>query len=347
MSSIRWSSVLVCCLWLAASVAAGAAPLDEGKALEKTGQLEKALTVYLDGIKTAPSEELYREAGTLLGKLQRYPQAVPLLEEGMGKYPDSTSLMNLLGLVKFKTGATTEAATLWEKVLARNSNNSFAKEWLAKAKAPAAPARAPAATGATLPATGPRPGSTEERTTALTGDPAQKLPLAEQEALAKQLYKDMAALDKYELAQFDTMHRTVIRKCPDTDFAEQSCWRLSNMYLMAEDEPNHEGIIEVLEHLIKTYPESPLIPEAKNRLLQSYRATGQHDRVVAFYEELFKLNPNPDEKDFMTWGLEYAEALAGLDRKDQARALYEKIIQMDNNRDQLEARVARERLAGL
>ncbi|RCK78047.1 MAG: hypothetical protein OZSIB_1823 [Candidatus Ozemobacter sibiricus] len=346
MSSIRWSTVLLCCLWLAASVAAGAAPLDEGKALEKAGQLEKALTVYLDGLKTAPSEELYREAGTLLGKLQRYPQAIPLLQEGIGKFPESTALMNLLGLVKFKTGATAEARALWEKVLARNPNNSFAKEWLAKvtsAGAPAAPAAA--ATGGASPAA--RPPANEEPTNALAGDPADKLPLAEQEALAKKLYKEMAALDKYELAQFDTLHRTVIRKCPDTDFAEQSCWRLSNMYLMAEDEPNHQGIIEVLEHLIKTYPNSPLIPEAKNRLLQSYRATGQHDRVAAFYEELFKLNPNPDEKEYMTWALEYAEALAGLNRKDQARALYEKIIQMDDNRDQLEARVARERLAGL
>ncbi|NLI77146.1 MAG: tetratricopeptide repeat protein [Candidatus Riflebacteria bacterium] len=342
MSNRRWLVLVVCCLLGGAGWAAGENPLDAGKQLEKAGQNEQALTVFLDGIRTAPSEELYREAGSLLGKMQKYDRAVPLLEEGIAKYPQSTPLMNLLGLVRFKTGDTAKAITLWEAVLDRNPNNSFAKDWLAKTKKEAAPVAEPPAAP-----TGSVAGRETAGATGLVGDPAGKLPLAEQEALAKQLYKDMAALDKYDLPNFDQMHRTVIRKCPDTDFAQQSCWRLSNLYLMAEDSPNHEGIIEVLEHLIKTYPDSLLVPEAKNRLLQSYRASGQDHKVVVFYEELFKLNPNPDERDFMSWSLEYAEALAKIDRKDQARELYEKVIQMDNNRDQLEARVARERLAGL
>lgn len=122
------SIIMVTFLLLFTNLLLVAGPLEEGKSLEKAGQLEKALTLYLDGLKSNPSEELYREAGTILGKLQRYQQAVSLLEEGLQKFPDSTSLMNLLGLVKFKLGATAEARTLWEKVLARNPSNSFAKE---------------------------------------------------------------------------------------------------------------------------------------------------------------------------------------------------------------------------
>jgi len=332
-------------MWAAEPGAETAAdPLKEGKQLEKIGKAEEALAVYQAAIKASPTEELYRETGSLLGKLQKYDQAQPVLEEALKKYPDSTSLMNLLGLIEFKRGLTADAGKLWEKVLEINPNNSFAKDWIAKVKKTSAAVSVPKDAEPLGASTASEEG---DRVTSLVGDPSQELPVAEQEKLGEKLFKDMSALDKYDLATFDNLHRSVIRKCPKTKWAEESCWRLSNLYLMANDEPNHEGVIEVIEHLIKTYPDSLLVPEAKNRILQSYRAAGQNDKVVSLYEELFKLNPNPDEKDYVVWALEYAQALASLNRKDQARGLYEKIIQMDNNRDQIEARVAKEKLAGL
>jgi tetratricopeptide (TPR) repeat protein len=170
------------------------------------------------------------------------------------------------------------------------------------------------------------------------------LSLEEQKKLAKELYEQMVALDKYETKRFVELHREVIERCPQTDQAEESCWRLSNLYLLGESTPDFEGIIEVLEHLLKTYPATPLLPEAKNRLLIAYRQTQRYDKVVELYEELFRQNPQAEDRQFMVWGLEYGEALAAVGRTADAQGLYQQILDRDNNRDSLEARVARQRL---
>ncbi len=157
----------------------------------------------------------------------------------------------------------------------------------------------------------------------------------------------MMALEKWELDSFKALHREVIEKCPTTGQAEESCWRLSNLYLLAEEPPDHQAAIEVLEHLVKTYPDSPLLPDVKNRLIISYQKTGQNDKVVSLYQELFTVDPNPkNDKIFMVRALEFADALAATGRDADAQLWYQKILEKDDGRDMLEARVARQRLQG-
>ncbi|MBF0543613.1 MAG: tetratricopeptide repeat protein [Candidatus Riflebacteria bacterium] len=170
------------------------------------------------------------------------------------------------------------------------------------------------------------------------------LPLEEQKKLAKKLYSDMAKTEEWKIDEFETMHRQVIFKCPDTDYAEESCWRLSNLYLMGSSEPKYPEIIEILEHLVTKYPGSKLIPDAKNRLLNSYRETGKMDKVVELYAEKFRTNPQPSDKEFMVWAIEYGDALKATGRNAEAESLFKQVIDKDNNKDGLEARVAKQRL---
>lgn len=305
--------------------------LKECKALEKSGKFEEALARYLELLKAAPSEELYRDTGSLLGKLQRYDEAEKLLKEATQAFPNSTPLLNMEALIAHRRGRTDEARAILKKVLDIDSSNTFARDLAAKLdRGGAATAAAAVSPSATEPAS-----SSGE--TALTPE--------EQKKLAEKLYEEMIGLDKWETAKFEELHKQVIEKCPATDYAKESCWRLSNLYLMADDNPRYEDVIRVLEHLITNYPDSQLIPDAKNRLLIAYKNGGHHDKVVTMYQELFKLNPSPDDRTFMIWALEYADALSAVGKADDARALYEQVIEKDNGKDQLEARVARERLA--
>ncbi len=309
--------------------------LKEGRALEKDKKYDAALDLYARFLKDSPAEEVYREAASLLGKLQKYDQAEKLLGEGIARFPAKTSLLNLLGLIRFRKGDKAAAKEQWQKVLGADPGNSFAKEWLAKLDKE----KPVEVTGSSEPA--------QASVADSSADSGSELSKDEQEALGKKLYAEMSTINKYETGKFEELHRQVIKKCSKTDWAQESCWRLSNMYLMADDNPNYEGIVELLEHLIKNYPDSPLIPDAKNRLLMACRNSGRHERVVSLYQELFALNPEPEEQQFMVWSLEYADSLAALGRKDEAKKLYEQVIAKDANRDKLEARVARERLAGL
>lgn len=326
--------------------------LKECRALERAGKFEDALEKYLVLLKAAPSEELYRDTGSLLGKLQRYAEAEKLLKEATQAFPRSTALLNLEALIALRQGRGDDARRIWKTVLEIDAGNSFARRELDKLehRGTASPAKTPAPATAQI-ETPPAPATPQIETAPVPalerpvmGKEGTPLSPEEQKKLAEKLYEEMLGLDKWETARFEELHRQVIEKCPATDHAVESCWRLSNLYLMADDQPRYEDVIQVLEHLVTKYPNSRIVPDAKNRLLLAYKNGGHPDKVVTMYQELFKINSNPDDRTFMLWGLEYADALSAVGKAEEARALYQQVIEKDGGKDQLEARVARERL---
>lgn len=346
--TVVWSLSL-----LAGAVAAAPsvqAILDKGKQLENAQKFEEALTLYKKGIQAHGHENLYLEAGSLLGKMQRYQEAEEVLNEALSKSADSVSLKNLLGLIKFRKGDKAGAKAVWESVLQSDSGNQFATTWLKRLDEPAAPA-APARVPSQSPAdagvpkmTTPASSATPTSADAPAAPPGAKLPLEEQKKLAVKLFEDMIATDRWELDTLISLHRQVIDKCPDTDQAEESCWRLSNLYLHGLKSPDFNACIEVLEHLIKTYPDSPLYEPARARLLMACKSAGQHEKVVAIFENLFKVHPQmDDDRQFVLWAVDFAQALEAVGRADEAKQWYSQALQRDPG-DSLEARFARERL---
>lgn len=322
--------------------------LKQGRALQRERKFDEALQLYKNGLKQNPTEDLYVEAGALLGKMQKYENAETVLEKGLQDFAESKSLRNLLALIKIRKGDKAKAKALLEEVLAKDPENGFAKKWLAKVDA----GDVDDADQETAVSQDVKPAQVSSGSS-ITGTVStgayrvdSSLSKDEQKALAVKLYQEMMDLEKWELDSFKELHRKVIEKCPLTDQAEESCWRLSNLYLLGEDPPDFQNVIEVLEHLLKQYPNTPLMPDAKNRLLVSYQQSGQMDKVVTLYEELFTLDPDPiDEKVFMVRALEFADALSAVGRTSDAQLWYQKIIERDDGKDSLEARVARERLS--
>lgn len=106
-------------------------------------------------------------------------------------------------------------------------------------------------------------------------------------------------------------------------------------------------MVDVLEHLLARYPDSELAPPATARLVDSYRALGEHAKVAGFYEAMFKRNPALPDRTFVVYALDYAKALEASGNTGEARTWYGKVLEKEGNSDSLEARVAQERLTGM
>jgi len=174
----------------------------------------------------------------------------------------------------------------------------------------------------------------------------KKLALEEQEKLAKELYGIMAKTDEWDTETFIKLHRQVIEQCPDTKQAQESLWRLSNLYLLTKDPPDYPKIIELMEELISKYPGSLFCPDAKNRLLIAYEQTGNYKKAVALYEDMFARDPGLVGRDeYAAVLLGYAKALAKSGDKEKARKTYQKVIDLKNAEDWLKD-IARNALSG-
>ncbi len=319
--------------------------IKKGRALQSARKFDDALQLYKNAIKDAPSEDLYIEAATLLGKLQKYENAETILNKGIETYPESSSLQNLMGLTKFRKGDKSGAKKVFEQVLTRDADNAFAKKWLENVSKDENKSTQTAVTAVDEDSTP----AADEYSPSPSGvfNVSDALGKEEQQALAVKLYKEMVELEKWELDTFKELHKQVIERCPQTDQAQESCWRLSNLYLLGEDPPDYANVIAVLEHLLKQYPDTPLLPDAKNRLMIACQRSGQNEKLVALYEELFTLDPEPvSDKVFMVRALEFADALQAIGRSADAQTWYQKVIEKDDGRDQIEARAAKARLAG-
>ncbi|MBR4571568.1 MAG: hypothetical protein IKO19_12995 [Candidatus Riflebacteria bacterium] len=351
-------SNLVLAVAMSFLVAAGAGAADDTLIIKQARELQlakkydEAVKLYEANIKTsAASERLYVDYAALLINLKKYKECDEMLTKGASKYPDSLRIKNALGMAKYKNGDLSGASSQFSQVLSKDSENKYAKTMLENIRKEKLAASSPIA-DFTKDKTDVAVGDDEDYSDAsfgggVTFKVSDKLSLEEQQELSKKLYKQMMELDNDALTDFIKLHKQVIEKCPQTDHAQESCWRLSNLYFMGYQPPDFDGCKACLEHLLKQYPDTPLMPDAKNRLLICYQKTGDSNGVCRLYEELFRNDPEPDDKTFMIRGLEYANALAEVGKTDEARAWYTKVLEKDDGKNSLQARAARKKLENL
>ncbi len=158
--------------------------------------------------------------------------------------------------------------------------------------------------------------------------PAKKLSREDQETLARELYATMAKTDKWDTDAFVRLHRRVIEECPDTKRAQESLWRLSNLYLTGTgSDPDYPEIIRLLERLVERYPDSPLVWDAKQRLLVAYENTGDMKKARVLYEDRLASDKElPESGDYASILLGYARTLAATGEPARAREVYRKIL---------------------
>ena len=161
-------------------------------------------------------------------------------------------------------------------------------------------------------------------------------PLAktDQEALAKAIFQKLAkASDDSRPEFYERYYKLVMDKCPDTDRAHESYWRLTNLYSQAYDKPKNEEIVKILEQFLaryktstvvsmKKYPDKTLVFSPIRSLHQAYEGLGRHDKIAAYYDKIAAREADVAIYDYF----DYASALDKTNRLRDAVVWYEKFL---------------------
>jgi len=171
-------------------------------------------------------------------------------------------------------------------------------------------------------------------------------PLAstDQEDLARAIFKKMAAsADDTQPEFFERYYKLVMDKCPDTNQAHESYWRLTNLYTQAYGESKYEEIVKILEQFLaryqvstvvsmKKYPDEALVFSPIRRLHQAYEELGRHEKIAAYYDKI-----SAREAEFSVYDyFDYASALEKTNRFQEAVVYYEKFLKKSAGSDDMD-----------
>ena len=185
------------------------------------------------------------------------------------------------------------------------------------------------------------PKQSKEDIQALLAKPT--LTLEEQKTLATALFQEMVDADEDNLELFERNYKAVLEKCPDTTQAHTAVWRLSNLYSLAYDEPQHEKLIAILEPFLerttessvvsmKKYPEEMLVFSPLAKLHLSYSELGKFDKIAAYYDKVTAEGQTLGVYDCF----DYADALDNSDRKEEAVRWFKEFLKISENEEGME-----------
>ncbi len=184
------------------------------------------------------------------------------------------------------------------------------------------------------------------------------LPLIEQQALAHELFNRIGALEDWELEEMEKLYLQLMEEAPDTVQAQESYWRLSNMYMRGFSPARNLEAIALLERYLERYPESTLLDErfamfatpgmplVEKRLLFLYEDEEKWEKAVALYERLI---PDPAQADqgVLDHFIAYGRVLEEVGRRDDAAQVYLAYLNQAEKTSEILERSASSRLSAL
>jgi outer membrane protein assembly factor BamD len=149
--------------------------------------------------------------------------------------------------------------------------------------------------------------------------------------------------DPVNLVEAQYKYRDFINRYPGSDRADYAMLQIGMVAYKQMEKPDRDQqktreAVEKLTDVIRTFPNSPVRPEAEKRLQDALDRLAKHELIVAhFYMKrrswsaaILRLNgivdtyPNYRERDAVFYDL--ATSLAGMGRKAEARLYYERVI---------------------
>lgn len=165
-------------------------------------------------------------------------------------------------------------------------------------------------------------------------------PLKEQVSLAIATYKLMEESDLWNIETFRTGHYKVINDCPDTPWAIESCWRLSNLLLSGSGKVDQAEIIRLMEHALDKYPGNPWQERFKNRLLVTLQDSGDTKTLLYWCQKLLE-TADPESEQYLSLALLAGKAALANNEHESADWYFHEILNRSQNQDGVFARIAR------
>ncbi|MCW8906146.1 MAG: hypothetical protein OQL28_02770 [Sedimenticola sp.] len=176
------------------------------------------------------------------------------------------------------------------------------------------------------------------------------LTLEQQQVRAEQLFEQIRQADRYDYEQIEALYLQLIDECPDTEQAEESYFRLSNLYRIGMDPPEYFKLRRLLEDYLSRYVDTELAEKMRQRLLRLYEDTGQWQGAVELRDSTIA-DLSLENSHYLVIMLDYARALEGAGERDRALSIYRQVEKTaggeqaaDYDMSDLWLRVARNRI---
>ncbi|PKL49455.1 MAG: hypothetical protein CVV42_05570 [Candidatus Riflebacteria bacterium HGW-Riflebacteria-2] len=166
-----------------------------------------------------------------------------------------------------------------------------------------------------------------------------KTPVKDQLQLAYSLYDQMSATDIWDVESFRDCHNRVINECPDTPWAIESCWRLSNLLITAPRQHDNEEVVRLMTHALEKYPGNPWQDRFKNRLLRTLQDMKDHTRLLYWCQKLLETT-DPESEKYLSLTLVAGKSATALGDQESASWYFNEILNRDPKKETIFARIA-------
>ncbi|HOT29152.1 MAG TPA: tetratricopeptide repeat protein [Candidatus Ozemobacteraceae bacterium] len=307
----------------------------------------KQLEVLQKAVQEGGTEADFKALAGYLGKSRNVDDAVQVAVTGLRKYPSSTGLLNLHGLLMHRRGRPSEALSSFRRCLEIDPNNSFAREWISRVSSTASSSNAVNSVSETKQVRDP---DMHAGADIVSPSPATALSPEDQEKMALQILEEVTEIDDWNLEAIETRYRRIIETCPQSRYVPEVCWRLSNLYLyawdMMNDQPNYDGIIEILSLMLEKYPVDDLKDDVLQRLAIAYEKTDRWPEAAMCQGQRLQLIPADEQDSQQTLAkmLLYADSLRNAGKLDEAQEIYRRVVDLCKNDDSFLARMAQQKI---
>lgn len=165
-------------------------------------------------------------------------------------------------------------------------------------------------------------------------------PVKEQVRIAIATYREMSETEVWDTKAFRDGHYRVINECPDTPWAIESCWRLSNLLITASGSIDQDEVIRLMELALDRYPGNPWQERFKNRLLVTLQDSGNH-KLLLYWSQKFLESTAKDSKNYLSLCLIAGKAAQNSGEVQTAQYYFNEVISNSTDENSTFYRIAR------
>jgi tetratricopeptide (TPR) repeat protein len=158
-----------------------------------------------------------------------------------------------------------------------------------------------------------------------------KIDISKQTVVAKELFYQLTNTGDNKAQK--KIYREIITKCPDTQEAQLAYYKLANIMMFEESEPNYYGVISLLKDFYVKYPKSQRLVTILPFLLRAYEELNKWDKIAEVYSFVFANSPDVLKKDYIKHSYKFAQALERTNKREEAIKWYKKTLEKDDGKD--------------